>query len=62
MIDWFTRKATKFALKEALALGFLMSCGLAKMFPIFDDGNYKGDAILYMLLFALLYFAWDYAR
>jgi len=61
-MEWFTRKATKFAFKEVLTLGFLASCGIAKLFPIFDDGNFKADAVLYMLIFGLAYFAWDYAR
>ena len=61
-MDWIFRYITKFALKEVLAIGFLLSCGLAKIVPIFDDGYYKADAILYMLLFGLFYFAWDYAR
>jgi len=61
-MDWFTRKAMKFALKEVIVAGFVLSCGLAKLFPIFDDGNFKADAVLYMLIFGLLYFAWDFAR
>ena len=61
-MEWFIRKAAKLALKEVVALGFFISCGLAKLFPIFDDGNYKADAVLYMLLFGLLYFILDYAR
>ena len=61
-MEWWTRKAAKFALKEVIALGFVISCALAKWFPIFDDGYYKADAVLYMLLGLLLYFAWDFAR
>ncbi len=62
MQDWFTRKAAKFAIKEALALGFVLSCGLAKMFPITEGADFRQDAIIYMLMGGLLYFAWDYAR
>ncbi len=61
-MEWWSRKALKFAFKEALALGFIVSCGLAKLFPIFDDGQYNHDAVLYMLFFALLYLIWDLAR
>lgn len=62
MLDWLTKKAGRWAIKEALAVGFFLCCGLAKMFPIFDDGNYQADAILYMLLFGLAYFGWEAAR
>lgn len=61
-MEWLSRYVTKFAFKEVLALGFVLSCGLAKIAPIFDDGNYKADAVLYMLLFGLCYYAWDYAK
>lgn len=61
-MEWLSRYVTKFALKECIALGFFVCCGLAKMVPIFDDGNYQADAVLYMLLFGLAYFGWDYAR
>lgn len=62
MEDWFSGKLGKWALKEALALIFVMATALAKVVPIFDDGNYKADAVLYMIIFGLLYFAWDLAR
>jgi len=61
-MDWITRYALKFALKEVLAVGFLLSCGLAKVAPIFHDGNYKADAMLYMLMFGLCYLTWDYIK
>ncbi len=61
-MDWLSRKAMKFALKEAIAVGFVLSCGLAKLFPLWENGDYRADAIIYMLFFGLLYFAWDYAR
>ena len=62
MEDWLSRRLARFALKEGMAVAFILSCGLAKILPIIDDGNYKADAVLYMLFFALLYFAWDFAR
>lgn len=57
-----SRRLARFALKEGLAVIFFLSCGLAKIAPIMDDGNYKADAVLYMVFFALLYFVWDFAR
>lgn len=62
MDSWFADKLGKWALKEALAVIFVLATALAKVMPIFDDGNYKADAVLYMIIFALLYFAWDFAR
>ena len=61
-MEWLANKAGKFALKEALGLVFVAACGLAKVAPIFEDGNYKLDAVLYMVIFGLIYFAWDAAR
>lgn len=62
MSDWLTGRLGKWAVKEALALVFVAACVLAKYVPIFDDGQYKLDAVLYMVIFALGWFAWDAAR
>lgn len=62
MEDWITKRAGKWAIKEALAIAFVLACGLAKVFPIFDDGNFKGDAVLYMVFFGLIYLIWTEAR
>lgn len=62
MENWFSRYALKFAIKEGLAIAFLLACGLAKFFPLFEDGYYQLDAILYLLLFGLAYLLWDAAR
>ena len=59
-MEWLTNKAGKFALKEALGVVFIGACALAKIAPIFDDGNYKADAVLYMLLAAMGYYLWTY--
>lgn len=61
-MEWLIQKALKLALKELIVLGFFLCCFLAKIFPIFDDGNYKADAILYMLLGGLAYYMLDFAR
>ena len=58
----FGKTAGKWALKEALALTFIGACILAKYFPIFDDGYYKLDAVLYMIIGGLLYFGWEATR
>jgi len=62
MIDWFKNYALKFAMKEIIAVGFIVSCFLAKLFPLFDEGDFRADAVLYMLFFGLIYFVWDHAR
>ena len=62
MEDWFSNNAAKWAAKEALGFSFVLACGLAKIAPLFDDGNYKADAVLYMIMFGLAYFIWDAAR
>lgn len=55
-------RAGKWALKEMIPVIFGAACVLAKAMPIFPDGNFKADAVLYLLFFGLLYFAWDFAR
>ncbi|WP_371396709.1 hypothetical protein [Fretibacter rubidus] len=59
-MDWFGKYAGKMAFKEALGVGFVGACALAKVAPIFDDGNYKADAVLYMLFAGLAYLMWTY--
>lgn len=59
-MDWWTRKLGKYALKEAVGVVFIGACALAKLFPIFDDGYYKLDAVLYMLAGGLGYYLWTY--
>ena len=61
-MDWWIRKAGKYAAKEAIAIAFAGACLLARYFPIFPDGNYKAEAVLYLIIFALIYFLWDYVR
>lgn len=62
MEDWFTRRAGRWALKEALGVAFVLSCILAKAFPIFDGGDYRADAILYMLFLGIGTFIWMETR
>jgi len=61
-VESFIRTLAKYAAKEMLPVIFAGACVFAKAFPIFSDGNFKGDAILYLLIGGLLYFAWDHAR
>lgn len=61
-VDSFFKTLAKYAAKEMLPVIFSGACVLAKLFPIFPDGNFKGDAVLYLLIGGLLYFAWDHAR
>jgi len=61
-MEWIIRKLSKYAIKEIAILAFAGACTLAKLFPIFDDGNFKADAILYLVFFALIYISWEGAR
>lgn len=62
MEDWFTKRAGKWAIKKALALAFILSCGLAKVFPIVNGGDYRADAVLYMLFFGICILIWTEAQ
>ena len=59
-MDWAIRYGKKLLLKEGLGIIFIGACALAKMAPIFDDGYYKADALLYMIIAGLAYHLWRY--
>jgi len=61
-MEAWIEKAGKYAIKEMIPFAFAGACGLAKIFPIFSDGNFKADAVLFLVFFAIVYFAWDFAR
>ena len=59
-MEWLNKYLKEYAFKKALGIGFIGACALAKVAPIFDDGDYKADAVLYMLLAAMGYYLWTY--
>ena len=56
-----TKWLGKWAVKEALGLIFVGAGILAKIAPIYG-GDYRYDAVLYMIIFGLAYFGWEYAK
>lgn len=59
-MEYFFRRAQTLLFKEGLGLGFIAACAVAKVAPIFDDGYYKADAALYMVIVGIGYYFWTY--
>lgn len=62
MEEWLTKKAGRWALKQALGVAFVLACILAKALPIFEGGDYRADAVLYMLFFSICAVIWSETR